>query len=101
MHVHPRDCLSYTIGWEGRSTLSYLRYCHKGLTGVPMFDVFDITDLKPEALHALIKTVALLSDLSEAMGYMMDPPVDVRESLWKTKGWYKPQSGSSPSFARP
>jgi hypothetical protein len=65
-----------------------------------MCDVFDITDLKPEALHALIKTVALLSDLSEAMGYMIDPPVDVRESLWKTKGWFKPQSGISPYFAR-
>jgi hypothetical protein len=51
--------------------------------------VFAITELKPEALHALIKKVALLSDLGDAMGNMMDPPVDVRESLWKTKGWYK------------
>lgn len=83
-------------GWE-----SYLRFCRKGLTGVPMCNVFDVDDLKPEALHTIIKTVALMSDLSEAMGHMMDPAVDVQDALYKSEGWYKPQAGSTLAIGLP
>jgi hypothetical protein len=37
------------------------------MTGEPMTEVFDISDLKPECLHAVIKTAALLSDMGEIM----------------------------------
>jgi hypothetical protein len=52
-------------GWE-----SFLKYCRKGLTAAPATDVVDIRDLKPEALYAVIKTAALLSDLSKTLALL-------------------------------
>jgi hypothetical protein len=36
------------------------------MTGEPMTEAFDISDLKPRCLHAVIQT-ALLSDMGEIM----------------------------------
>jgi hypothetical protein len=81
-------------GWE-----QYLKYCRKGLTGMPATDVFDIRDLKPEALHAVIKTTALLSDLGETLALLCPVPFDLGEKLRLLWGWYKPQSGYDASTA--
>ena len=59
-----------------------------------MTDVFDITDLKPESLHAVIKSAALLSDLGEALGWNLPEPVDLQALLLQNHGWYKPQTGA-------
>ena len=75
-------------GWE-----AYLKHCRKGLTGVPMTAVIDIKELKPESLHAVIKTAALLSDLGEAIGYTMEPKVELQQLLERKHGWYKPPTG--------
>jgi hypothetical protein len=50
---------------------------------VTMCDVFDITDLKPEALYALIKTVALLSDF-ERCDRVHDGPTSFTQSICTT-----------------
>lgn len=60
-----------------------------------MTGVFDIAHLKPEGLHAVIKTTQLLSDLGEAMGWCLDEPVDLQAKLRDKYGLYKPQSGAS------
>jgi hypothetical protein len=46
-----------------------------------MTEVFDIADVKPEGLHAVIKTTQLLSDLGEAMAWCLDKPVDLQAKL--------------------
>jgi hypothetical protein len=51
LHICYGNSLLAEPGWE-----AYLR---KGLTGLPMTEVFDIADLKPEELHAVIKTMQL------------------------------------------
>jgi hypothetical protein len=59
----------------------------------PATDVLDIRDLKPDALHAVIKTAALLSDLSKTLALLGPVPFNLskkRRLLW---GWHKPQSG--------
>lgn len=58
-----------------------------------MTNVFDVQDLKPEALHAVIKTTQLLSDLGEAMAWSLPEPFDLQARLYEERGWYKPQSG--------
>jgi hypothetical protein len=61
---------------------------------MPTTDVFDIADLKPEALHAVIKTTpSLLSDLGETLALLCPVPVDLCEKLHLLWGCYKPQSG--------
>jgi hypothetical protein len=40
-----------------------LKCCWKGLTGPPTTKVFEIADLKPQGIHAVIKRSQLLSDL--------------------------------------
>lgn len=47
-----------------------------------MTDVFDITDLKPESLHAVINAAALLSNVGEAMGRNLAKP-DLQQELLK------------------
>jgi hypothetical protein len=37
------------------------------MTGEPLADFFDICDLKPECLHAVIKEAALLSNMGETI----------------------------------
>jgi hypothetical protein len=58
-----------------------------------MTKVFDIADLKPEGLHAVIKTTQLLCDLGEMMAWSMDEPCDLQDMLYREYSWYKPQSG--------
>jgi hypothetical protein len=70
-----------------------LKYCRKGLTAIPATDVFDIRDLKPEVLHGVIKTAALLSDLGETLALLSSVPFDLGEKLRLLWGWHKPQSG--------
>jgi hypothetical protein len=91
---HRGDSATNGPGWE-----SYLRYCRKGLTGMPTTDVFDIAELKPEALHAVIKTAALLSDLGETLALLCPVPFDLGAKLHLLWGWYKPQSGYDASTA--
>jgi hypothetical protein len=86
---HRGDSATNGPGWE-----SYLRYCRKGLTGMPTTDVFDIADLKPEALHAVIKTTpSLLSELGETLTLLCPVPFDLGEKLHLLWVCYKPQSG--------
>lgn len=59
-----------------------------------MMEVFDIADLKPEGLHAVIKRTHLLSDLGEAMAWCLDKPVDLQAKLRDEYDLYKPQSGA-------
>jgi hypothetical protein len=66
---------------------------------MPATDIFDIADLKPEALHAVIKTPALLSDLGETLALLCPVPLDLGEKLHLLWGWYKPQSGYDASTA--
>lgn len=47
----------------------------------------------PEALHAILKTVALVLALSECMCAALVPPVDVEAALTAQHGLYKPQTG--------
>jgi hypothetical protein len=89
LHICYGNSLLAEPGWE-----AYLRYCRKGLTGLPMTEVFDIADLKPEGLHAVIKTTQLLSDLGEAMAWCLDKPVDLQAKLRDEYDLYKPQSGA-------
>jgi hypothetical protein len=66
---------------------------------MPSTDVFDIKDLKPEALHAAIKTAALPADLGETLALMLPVLIDLTEKLRLLWGWYKPQSGYDASTA--
>jgi hypothetical protein len=66
---------------------------------MPTTDVFDIAELKPEALHAVIKTAALLSDLGETLALLCPVPFDLGAKLHLLWGWYKPQSGYDASTA--
>jgi hypothetical protein len=70
-----------------------LQYCRKGLTAAPATSVFDIKDLKPEALHAVIKTTALLADIGDTLALTSPVPFDLLEKLRLLWGYYKPQSG--------
>jgi hypothetical protein len=54
--------MSKLITFAGPEWESYLKHCRKGLTAAPATDVFDIGDLKPEALHVAIETAAVLWD---------------------------------------
>jgi hypothetical protein len=55
----------------------------------PATSVFDIKDLMPEALHAVIKTTA---DLGDTLALASHVPFDLSEKL-RLWGCYKPQSG--------
>jgi hypothetical protein len=37
------------------------------MTGEPMTKVFDVSDLKPECLHDVTKTAAILSNMGQIM----------------------------------
>jgi hypothetical protein len=54
--------------------------------------MFDIADLKPECLHAVIKSVALLADLGETLGLQLREPSELSVELDK-EGLHKPTSG--------
>jgi hypothetical protein len=64
------------------------------MTGEPMTEVFDISDLKPECLHAVIKTDALLFDMGEIMAVTLpeEQAFDLAVKLEQEHGWYKSQS---------
>jgi hypothetical protein len=62
-------------------------------------DVFDIADLKPEALHVVIKTAAHLSNLGGTLALLCPVPFDQVEKLYLLWAWYKPQSGYDASTA--
>jgi hypothetical protein len=91
---HRGDSAVNGPGWE-----AYLKFCRKGLTGPPGTDVFDIADLRPEALHCIIKTTALLADLGDTLALLTPVPFDLSEQLRLRWGWYKPQSGYEASTA--
>jgi hypothetical protein len=74
-------------GWE-----TYLKFCRQGFTGRPLTGVFDIADLKPECLHAVIKSVALLADLGETLSLLLPTPIELAVELDK-EGMHKPTSG--------
>jgi hypothetical protein len=59
---------------------------------VPLTSAFDIADLKPECLHAVIKSVALLADLGETLGLLLPEPIELSAELEKA-GLHKPMSG--------
>jgi hypothetical protein len=79
-------------GWE-----AYLKFCRQGFTGVPLTSIFDIADLKPECLHAVIKSVALLADLGETLGLLLPEPIELSVELEK-EGLHKPTSGMKPEM---
>jgi hypothetical protein len=66
------------------------------MTGEPMTEVFEVSDLKPECLHAVIKTAALLSNMGEIMALTLpeEQAFDLAVKLEQEHGWYKPQSGA-------
>jgi hypothetical protein len=66
---------------------------------MPSTDVFDVKDLKPEALQAVIKTSGLLADLGQTLTLMLPVPIDLAKKLRLLLGWYKPQSGCDASTA--
>jgi hypothetical protein len=66
---------------------------------LPRTDVFDIADLRSEALHCIIKTTALLADLGGTLALLTPVPFDLSEQLRLRWGWYKPQSGYEASTA--
>jgi hypothetical protein len=84
---------------KGSEWESYLRFCRKALIGMPSRDVLDTKDLKPEALHAVIKPAVLLADLGESLALMLPVPIDLTEKLHLLWGWYKPQAGCDASSA--
>jgi hypothetical protein len=59
---------------------------------VPLTSIFDIADLKPECLHAVIKRVALLAGLGETLGLLLLGPIELSVELDK-EGLHKPTSG--------
>jgi hypothetical protein len=75
-------------GWE-----AYLKTCRKGFTATPLASMLHLKDCKPEALHAVIKSVALLADLGEALGLLLPEPIELSRELYQYMGLYKPQSG--------
>jgi hypothetical protein len=79
--------------FAGHGCGAYLRYCRKGLTAPPSTDVFDIKDLRPEALHTVIKTAQLLADLGDTLALLCPVPFALTEKLQLLWGWFKPQSG--------
>jgi hypothetical protein len=66
---------------------------------LPRTDVFDIADLRSEALHCIIKTTALLADVGGTLALLTPVPFDLSEQLRLRWGWYKPQSGYEASTA--
>jgi hypothetical protein len=63
------------------------------LTAAPATSVFDIKDLKLEALYAVIKTTALLADLGGTLALASPVPFDLSEKLRLLWGYYKLQPG--------
>jgi hypothetical protein len=61
-----------------------------------MMEVFDKSDLKPECLHAVIKTAALLSDMGDIMALTLPegPAFDLAIKLDQS------MAGTSPSQVR-
>jgi hypothetical protein len=55
--------------------------------------VFRLEDLKTEALHAVIRTTQMFSDLVEAMALTLKELVSLPEVLRECYGCFKPQSG--------
>jgi ABC-type taurine transport system ATPase subunit len=51
------------------------------------------SDLRPEALHMVIKTAQLLADLGETLALLCPVPFGLTEKLQLLWGWFKPQSG--------
>jgi hypothetical protein len=52
--------------------------------------------VKPECLHAAIKTAAVLSNMGEIMALTLPEgqAFDLAVKLEQEHGWYKPQSGA-------
>jgi hypothetical protein len=79
-------------GWE-----AYLKTCRKGFTATPLASMLHLKDCKPEALHAVIESVALsgrlLADLGEALGLLLPEPIELSKELCQYMGLHKPQSG--------
>lgn len=67
-----------------------------------MTPAFDIRDLKPECLHAVIKTTALLSDVGETMALSLPDgeTCDLAVRLEQEYNLFKPQSGYDGSTAK-
>jgi hypothetical protein len=63
------------------------------LTPAPATSVFDIKDIKPEALHAVIKTTALLLNLGDTLALASPVPFELSEKLRLLWCYYKPQYG--------
>jgi hypothetical protein len=63
-------------GWQACS-----RYCRKGLKAPLSTDIFNIKDLRPEALHTLVKTVQLLADLGATLALWCPVPFALTEKL--------------------
>jgi hypothetical protein len=53
--------------WEAN-----LQTCRKGLKGVPMTTVWHLEDFKPEAIHAVFKSVQELSDIDEVTALALE-----------------------------
>jgi hypothetical protein len=54
---------------------------------VLLTSIFDIIDLKPECLHAVIQSVALLAALGETLGLLLPEPIGLDK-----EGLHKPTS---------
>jgi hypothetical protein len=84
-----------STGWE-----AILKYCRKGLTGVPQAQTLRWDMLKPDALHTLLKCVALLADLAASLAFDLPSPVDLYALLERQYGLFKPVSGYDGSACR-